>query len=643
MRIADQLGSANQPVGLHHTTVICDDFSPSFGGSPRRAWQWIVLSALLLLIALLTTVRLTQAAELPPVSDEVTPQQTNWTQTLSLPKFNPVSGTLTSVAITLSGVVSGRVGYESLDSSPATVTLSLVADVSIARPDGSAIFLIVPNAHLTETVSAFDGVVDYAGQSGNKRALSARTTELLTLTDPADLALFTGVGTLDLLATANGSSNAAGPGNVRLEREAQAAGVVVTAKYTFVNPAIDLQKTVYLGHDDGAGCPGQEVVIGLLNTPVTYCFAITNTGDAHLDLLALADADLGLNLADLLPLQGTLPLPPNGTALFAYEGTLTGPLLNTATVVGRPVDEEGRRIANAPDVEDSDTARVEPLAPAIQISKTVYSGTGDDTRCPGMERLETLPNRAVTYCFQITNTGNTFLDSIVVTDTTLGLDLTDLTPISGRTPLAPGESLTYRYPTTATVNLFNTAATSGNPTDAQGNDLPNAPNPTDDDTAQVVVIPPARVGDYVWLDENVNGLQERTERGLNGVIVYLLDGNGNYTGRTTTTANHPATGEPGWYEFADLLPGIYQIEFVNPDRLTYAFTTRNASSPQPDATSRDSDANIQNGRTGIFILTAGEQNLTLDAGLIVPTPLAPSAEPRATQTRALFLPMVVHP
>jgi hypothetical protein len=79
------------------------------------------------------------------------------------------------------------------------------------------------------------------------------------------------------------------------------------------------------------------------------------------------------------------------------------------------------------------------------------------------------------------------LDSITINDPDLGITEADMTLLSGLTPLAPGASLVYYYETVINGDLVNTASTSGNPTDADGNDLPGLDDPTDDDTAAVEI------------------------------------------------------------------------------------------------------------------------------------------------------------
>ena len=71
------------------------------------------------------------------------------------------------------------------------------------------------------------------------------------------------------------------------------------------------------------------------------------------------------------------------------------------------------------------------------------------------------------------------------------------------------------------------------------------------------------LGDYVWLDTNINGIQDEDEAGVSGVPVFLyrVDGADGrvkdrqpYMRRTTTDDN-------GYYMFEDLAEGYYVVEF----------------------------------------------------------------------------------
>jgi uncharacterized surface anchored protein len=125
-----------------------------------------------------------------------------------------------------------------------------------------------------------------------------------------------------------------------------------------------------------------------------------------------------------------------------------------------------------------------------------------------------------------------------------------------------------------------------------------------------------KVGDYVWLDENANGIQEAGEPGIQNVEVKLLNGAGN---PVTTDANGAAivnqfTDANGYYQFDDLVPGVYKVMFINPNPSKYTLTIKDAGTD--DAV--DSDANtamLMSDPTDF--LESGEEDQTLDAGFFV--------------------------
>jgi uncharacterized repeat protein (TIGR01451 family) len=105
-----------------------------------------------------------------------------------------------------------------------------------------------------------------------------------------------------------------------------------------------------------------------------------------------------------------------------------------------------------------------------------------------------------------------------------------------------------------------------------------------------------RIGDFVWVDTNGNGIQDAGEVGLAGVTVYLYD----------------SADASGNYIFTGLTPGDYYVEFVGP--AGYSFTQQDQGADD----SLDSDANISTGLTPTFSLAGGEANTTIDAGLYQP-------------------------
>jgi hypothetical protein len=117
----------------------------------------------------------------------------------------------------------------------------------------------------------------------------------------------------------------------------------------------------------------------------------------------------------------------------------------------------------------------------------------------------------------------------------------------------------------------------------------------------------ASIGDFVWCDDNGDGLQDLAEAGIEGVTVHLMDCGGNILNTDVTNAS-------GYYLFDELEPGNYNIHFVLPDG--YLFTLQNQG--LDDAV--DSDADVTTGMTACTTLDEGEIDLTWDAGLICPVP-----------------------
>ncbi|MCU0784642.1 MAG: carboxypeptidase regulatory-like domain-containing protein [Verrucomicrobia bacterium] len=116
---------------------------------------------------------------------------------------------------------------------------------------------------------------------------------------------------------------------------------------------------------------------------------------------------------------------------------------------------------------------------------------------------------------------------------------------------------------------------------------------------------PAAIGDFVWLDQNNNGIQDPNEPGVPGVTVQLMNCAGTVLATTTTDAN-------GYYLFPQLTPGDYNVRFVLP--AGYVFSPRDQGADD----AKDSDADPATGMTICTTLVAGETDLTWDAGLVLP-------------------------
>lgn len=160
---------------------------------------------------------------------------TNWSDTISVPRFDPALGTLQSIEFELSGHVEGSAKFESLDAAPATVTMNLAAEIELQRPDTSVLVVAIPVVSTLDNVLAYDGSTDFLGDSGRTYAgLSGDASETQTSPPPAgDLALFTGLGHIDLPIVATGASTGSGAGNLILQFNTSAlAEAIVRYDYT---------------------------------------------------------------------------------------------------------------------------------------------------------------------------------------------------------------------------------------------------------------------------------------------------------------------------------------------------------------------------------------------------------------------------
>ena len=120
------------------------------------------------------------------------------------------------------------------------------------------------------------------------------------------------------------------------------------------------------------------------------------------------DADLGIDQSDMTLVSGSEPLAPGASLVYYYDSTISGDLLNTADTSGNPTEADGTDIPGLTDPTDDDTAEVDEVAPGIELLKTVYAGNDAGASCPGTELVTGVNSDAVTYCFTVNNTGNTY-------------------------------------------------------------------------------------------------------------------------------------------------------------------------------------------------------------------------------------------
>ena len=225
---------------------------------------------------------------------------------------------------------------------------------------------------------------------------------------------------------------------------------------TFTNTAkpngISLDKKVNGGDHASIG----EALLAHDGDPLTYTVVITNTGQVPLTLTALSDS-LYAGFAATCPQGVGTVLAVGASFTCTYLVSAVGDAHNVAAVDA--VDSLKRPVT------DSDDTFVDIIHPAISIVKTAnpesVSGSGP-----------------VTYTYVVTNTGDTDLFGVVVTDDIIGT-------IGTVGSLAPGESITMSKTVIVDVSTPPTNIGVATGADILGKQV------TASDTATITVVLPA--------------------------------------------------------------------------------------------------------------------------------------------------------
>jgi len=113
------------------------------------------------------------------------------------------------------------------------------------------------------------------------------------------------------------------------------------------------------------------------------------------------------------------------------------------------------------------------------------------------------------------------------------------------------------------------------------------------------------IGDLVWNDRNVNGIQDVGEPGMPNVTVQLYSESNDVVASSVTDTH-------GYYSFSNFTLGIYSIQFtLQPG---YKFSPQHQGADD----TKDSDANSVTGRTGIAAFDPSNIDMSWDTGMYVP-------------------------
>ncbi len=281
------------------------------------------------------------------------------------------------------------------------------------------------------------------------------------------------------------------------------------AHVTVIHPSIDVQKTP----------DSQQVQSG---GTVTFTITVTNTGDVALDDVSVTDAQApNCAKANL----GTLAKsgdPGNSTSYQCTLSNVQASFTNTAQACGTPTS------TGPPAVCDTDTADVTLIHPAISVEK-------------GPESQSVVSGNTVSFSIKVTNTGDTTLTNVHVTDAqapNCARTSAQIAADRGSSTFAPGASYTYSCTLSVTSPLINTAQACGTP--------PVGQDVCDTDDAHVGIEHQSSYPDYVpndFADISVDG----SSVPLNGNLKFALY-KGNCTGANQLFTQTVNVNGDGSYE-----------------------------------------------------------------------------------------------
>ncbi|MCD5345527.1 SdrD B-like domain-containing protein [Agromyces sp. S2-1-8] len=253
--------------------------------------------------------------------------------------------------------------------------------------------------------------------------------------------------------------------------------------YFGAEPAVDIEKST--NTEDADEPTGPLVAVG---GPVRWVYLVENTG--NVDLIGITVTDDQVAASEIDCGDGTNvvagPLAPGETFECTATGTATAGQyenLGTVAAVGpETIGPDGEPLPPK-EVTDEDWSHYLGAEPAVDIEKSTNGVDADEPTGPYVPIGD-----AVTWTYVVTNTGNTPLTDVVVTDDQVAADQIDCAGTGSNAvpgPLAAGESVECTATGVATAgqyaNLGSVTATPPPTTGVDGEEVPPGPPVTDED------------------------------------------------------------------------------------------------------------------------------------------------------------------
>lgn len=161
---------------------------------------------------------------------------TDWTNTVTVPKFNVSGATLTAVTVEVQGYITNRLSAESFSALNRTVTVTNTTDLVVTAPNLPTIQTTLTNGDKV-SLSPYDGVFDYAGSSGFSIGAYAEVEDEDNVTN---LTPWVGSGTVGVVARATATSGYSGPADYSFLTQTSASACIIVT-YTYDEPCRPLK------------------------------------------------------------------------------------------------------------------------------------------------------------------------------------------------------------------------------------------------------------------------------------------------------------------------------------------------------------------------------------------------------------------
>ena len=298
---------------------------------------------------------------------------TNWGQpnppgvTLTVPQFNPATGTLTSAVVSATGTASGSATGTNNGGRAADFTITLSASVLVTGPSGTANLNPLPATSQTFTGVAPTGTGTISGQTGSNTVFESVTS---------GLANYIGPGTVAFGASALGTSSTSVTSGTVSTVYDTSAGASIAVIYCYPPPTLSITKLPATNTliQTNTGLFTLTVSNAASTSPTTAAVTVTDPVPAGLTVTG-TPSGTGWNCAGTTgqsvsctrsdALQPGASYPAITVNYTVAPGTTAGTLTNTATVTG----------GGDPTAPHTASANVTIPPPTLSITKLPLTNT----------------------------------------------------------------------------------------------------------------------------------------------------------------------------------------------------------------------------------------------------------------------------